>query len=103
MPRACFMQTADAGPRGDHSLMTEANAGDSHKSAAKKKKAKSTPKKERQISLRLSPKVAKRLTRLTEIKEWTVTQVIEESLKFYAAQEGIAIEDKPAEPSEPER
>lgn len=74
--------------------MTDAHASDSSKSAAKKKKAKSTPKKERQISLRLSPKGARRLSRLTEQKEWTVTQVIEEALKVYAAHEGIILEEK---------
>ncbi len=62
-----------------------------------KKKGKATPKKERQISLRLSAKGAKRLNKLTEIKEWSVTQVIEEALKAYAAQEGITISDKPDE------
>lgn len=67
-----------------------------------KKKAKATPKKERQISLRLSPKGAKRLSRLTEAKEWTVTQVIEEALKVYAALEGFTGEEKPeALPDEP--
>lgn len=65
---------------------------------AAKKKAKSTPKKERQISLRLSPKGAKRLSRLTEAKEWTVTQIIEEALKVYAAQEGVSGEDKAEDP-----
>jgi len=67
-----------------------------------KKKDKTTPKKERQISLRLSAKGAKRLNRLTETKEWSVTQVIEEALKVYASHEGITI-DKPDEASsEPE-
>jgi hypothetical protein len=83
--------------------MAEAKAGDSPKSASKKKKAKSTPKKERQISLRLSANGAKRLTKLTQTKEWTVTQVIEEALKVYAAHESITIEDKPEEPAGEQR
>ena len=61
---------------------------------ATKKKAKSTPKKERQISLRLSARGARRLTQLTESKEWTVTQVIEEALKVYAIHEGIIVDEK---------
>jgi hypothetical protein len=59
-----------------------------------KKKTKSTPNKERQISLRLSAKGAKRLNKLIETKEWTVTQIFEEALKLYAAQEGISITEK---------
>ena len=66
---------------------------DDRNKGAGKKKAKETPKKERQISLRLTPKGARRLSRLTEKTEWTVTQVIEEALKFYAAHEGISAED----------
>ena len=62
-----------------------------------KKKDKGTPKKERQISLRLSAKGAKRLNKLTEIKEWSVTQVVEEALKVYAAHEGVIIADRPDE------
>jgi hypothetical protein len=86
--------------RGEDKPMTEAKPGASPKSVSKKKKAKSTPKKERQISLRLSANGAKRLTKLTESKEWTVTQVIEEALKVYAIHEGITIQDKPKEPSD---
>ena len=59
-----------------------------------RKKEKGAPKKERQISLRLSAKGAKRLNKLTEIKEWSVTQVVEEALKVYAAHEGISIAEK---------
>ena len=80
--------------------MPEAKAEDYQKGSAKKKKAKSTPKKERQISLRLSANGAKRLTKLTETKEWSVTQVIEEALKVYASHEGIIIFDKPKAPQE---
>lgn len=58
------------------------------------KKAKAAPKKERQVSLRLSAKGAKRLNKLTEKTEWSVTQVIEEALKAYAVQQGIVLEDK---------
>lgn len=78
--------------------MSDMDASGGHKGAAKKKKAKSTPNKERQISLRLSSKGAKRLTKLTEHKEWTVTQVVEEALKVFAAHEGIVIQDKQEEP-----
>ena len=77
--------------------MAAANDEERDKGNAKKKKAKSTPKKERQISLRLSPKGAKRLSELTDKTEWSVTQVIEEALKVYAAHENIHVEDKSAE------
>lgn len=58
------------------------------------KKEKASPKKERQISLRLSAKGAKRLNKLIDKTEWSVTQVIEEALKVYAIHEGITLEDK---------
>ncbi len=74
--------------------MAAANDEERDKGTGKKKKAKSTPKKERQISLRLSPRGAKRLSQLTDKTEWSVTQVIEEALKVYAAQEDIHVEDK---------
>ncbi len=74
--------------------MAAANDEERDKGSAKKKKAKSTPKKERQISLRLTPKGAKRLSQLTEKTEWSVTQVIEEALKVYAAHENIHVDDK---------
>jgi hypothetical protein len=98
---ACFPEALTTAQKaGEDKPMTDTKAGDSQKSVAKKKKAKSTPKKERQISLRLSANGAKRLTKLTETKEWTVTQVIEEALKVYAAHEGITIQDKPKEPAD---
>ena len=74
--------------------MAAANDEERDKGNTKKKKAKSTPKKERQISLRLSPKGAKRLSQLTDKTEWSVTQVIEEALKVYAAHENISVDDK---------
>jgi len=60
--------------------MPETDPGGEHK-PSKKAKARSVPKKVRQVSLRLSPKAARRLSKLAELKEWTVTQVIEEALK----------------------
>jgi hypothetical protein len=67
---------------------------ESGKSKDPAKKAKSTPKKERQISLRLNDKAARRLNKLMEKTEWSVTQVIEQALKVYAAHEGIILDDK---------
>ena len=74
--------------------MAAGNEGEREKGSGKKKKDKATPKKERQISLRLSAKGAKRLNKLTEATEWSVTQVVEEALKVYAAREGIVLDEK---------
>ena len=74
--------------------MAAANDTEREKGSNKKKKGKATPKKERQISLRLSAKGAKRLNKLTEATEWSVTQVVEEALKVYAAREGIVLDEK---------
>ncbi len=74
--------------------MAAANDNEREKGSNKKKKGKATPKKERQISLRLSAKGAKRLNKLTEATEWSVTQVVEEALKVYATREGIVLDEK---------
>ncbi len=70
-----------------------ASTGESGKGSPKKK-AKATPNKERQISLRLSAKGARRLNHLIEKKEWSVTQVVEEALKHYAASEQISGDER---------
>jgi hypothetical protein len=75
-------------------LVSSLDSAGNNKGAAKKKKPKLTPNKERQISLRLSSRGARRLSKLTEQKEWTVTQVVEEALKLFAIHEGIVIQDK---------
>lgn len=74
--------------------MAAANDNEREKGSNKKKKGKATPKKERQISLRLSARGAKRLNKLTEATEWSVTQVVEEALKVYAVREGIVLDEK---------